>query len=287
MRIAVWHNLPSGGGKRALHDHLRGLAARGHHIEVWCPSTADRAFLPLGDFVPEHVMPLAWAPSRPMGGLRHLIADYREFLSRIRAMDEHCRRCAAEIAAGDFDLLLAHPCRFFRVTSIARYLTIPRILYLQEPYRWLYEAMPQLPWIAVTPPKRYRDSPSYWKRFISDLVMVQALRIQAREEVANARAFDTILVNSLYSRESLLRAYGLDAKLCYLGVDTERFVSRDEPREDFVVGIGAFVPEKNIPLVIEAVGRVPGAKPTFASSASGRARSGSRSSRGSCSTTRR
>src|SRR5258708_7701650 len=25
MKIAVWHNLPSGGGKRALHDHVRGL----------------------------------------------------------------------------------------------------------------------------------------------------------------------------------------------------------------------------------------------------------------------
>jgi hypothetical protein len=30
MKIAVWHNLGSGGGKRALYDHVVGLLARGH-----------------------------------------------------------------------------------------------------------------------------------------------------------------------------------------------------------------------------------------------------------------
>ena len=37
MRIAVWHNLLSGGAKRALHDHVRGLVMRGHHVESWSP----------------------------------------------------------------------------------------------------------------------------------------------------------------------------------------------------------------------------------------------------------
>lgn len=59
MRIAVWHNLPSGGGKRALHDHLRGLIARGHSIEAWCPSTADRSFLPLAEFLSVRARPAA------------------------------------------------------------------------------------------------------------------------------------------------------------------------------------------------------------------------------------
>lgn len=56
----MWHNLPSGGGKRALHDHVRGLVARGHTVEAWCPPTADREFLPLGPLVREHVVDLVW-----------------------------------------------------------------------------------------------------------------------------------------------------------------------------------------------------------------------------------
>jgi hypothetical protein len=58
LRIAVWHNLPGGGGKRALYDHVRGLVARGHHVESWCPPTADQAFLSIGDLVHEHIVPL-------------------------------------------------------------------------------------------------------------------------------------------------------------------------------------------------------------------------------------
>jgi hypothetical protein len=32
MHIAIWHNLPGGGGKRALFDQVRSLAARGHRV---------------------------------------------------------------------------------------------------------------------------------------------------------------------------------------------------------------------------------------------------------------
>jgi glycosyltransferase involved in cell wall biosynthesis len=263
VQVAVWHNLPSGGGKRALYDHVRGLAARGHRIEAWCPSSADTGFLPLAEFVPEHVVPFTWAGSRPNNALTRLVSDYRDMDSRIRAMDEVCRACAEQINAGGFDVLFANACQFFRVTPIARYVRIPKILYLQEPYRWLYEAMPQLPWAALPPPAGRRPSASYWKRVARDLVRVQALRVQVREELANAKAFDTILVNSLFSRESVLRAYGLDAKVCYLGVDTDHFVSRAQPREEFLVGVGAFVPEKNIPFVIEAVARVPEPRPSL------------------------
>jgi glycosyltransferase involved in cell wall biosynthesis len=263
MRIAVWHNLPSGGGKRAIYDHLRGLVARGHSIEVWCPPSADTAFLPLGEFLPEHVVPLTWPSASLNKGVSGLVSEYQDLMSRIRAMDEHCARCAEQMSAGNFDLLLAHSCRFFRVTSIAHYVQLPAILYLQEPYRWLYEALPRLPWVALPPPDGHRYAPSYWKRFVRDLVKVQALRVQVRAELVNASAFGTILVNSLFSRESVQRAYGLDAKVCYLGVDTAKFISHDKLREDFVVGIGAFVPEKDIPLAIEAVAHVPEPRPSL------------------------
>src|SRR5437763_1335185 len=60
MKIAVWHNLPSGGGKRALYDHVRGLIERGHTVEAWCPPTADLDFLPLAPMAREHVVDLEW-----------------------------------------------------------------------------------------------------------------------------------------------------------------------------------------------------------------------------------
>jgi glycosyltransferase involved in cell wall biosynthesis len=256
MRIAVWHNLPSGGGKRALHDHVRGLVERGHTVESWCPDTADQSYLPLGALIAEHILPLGWRPGPPGGPLARLASPYRAVVEPLRAMDRHCRQCAAAIERGGFDVLFANSCMLFRAPPIGRYVTLPKALYLQEPYRWLYEAMPRLPWAAPPPPGDGWWRPARLREALRDRVRLPALRIQAREERDSAAAFDAILVNSLFSRESVLRAYGLDAKVCYLGIDTALFSDYNMPREDLVVGVGAFVREKNIAFVIEALAAV-------------------------------
>jgi glycosyltransferase involved in cell wall biosynthesis len=263
MRIAVWHNLPSGGGKRALYYHVGGLLERGHEVEAWCPPTADRQYLPLQGLVDEHVVPLEWpAPGRAPRGLRRL-QEYRELTQQLAAMERHCQACAEEMNRRGFDVLFANACRSFRTTPIGRYVSFPKVLYLGEPNRPLYEAMPTLPWPAPPAPEGGQWSLGRLRTLASDLIRVQSPRLQVREERRNAAAFDRILVNSLYSRESVLRAYGLEASVCYLGVDTDLFVDRGGAREPLVVGIGAFVPEKNIPLVVEALALVPEPRPAL------------------------
>jgi glycosyltransferase involved in cell wall biosynthesis len=83
--------------------------------------------------------------------------------------------------------------------------------------------------------------------------IVESKRVHIREEIANARAYQRILVNSLYSRESVLRAYGLDSRVCHLGVDADEFTDRGLDRGPILVGIGAFVREKNIPFIVRAI----------------------------------
>ncbi len=125
---------------------------------------------------------------------------------------------------------------------------------MQEPSRRLYEAMPRLPWAA--PPW-----PGSIYGYIKDVVRVHGLRVQVREESRNAHAADVILVNSYYSRESILRAYGCDAQVCYLGLDTAVFANRHQSREDFVVGLGAFAPEKGMERAVAAVSLIPPPRP--------------------------
>jgi glycosyltransferase involved in cell wall biosynthesis len=259
VKIAIWHNLPSGGGKRALHDHVRGLLERGHTLEAWCPDSADQSYLPLADLIPEHRLPLGTQLAR--GPLARLARPYREIADRLAALDRHCRECAAAINAGGFDLLFANSCQFVRAAPIGRYVQLPKVLYLQEPYRWLYEALPRLPWAALPPAGPGWWRPANLRARLRDALRVHGLRLQAREEQASAAAFDTILGNSRYSRESVLRAYGLDAKVCYLGIDTAQFARRDVPKENLVVGIGAFVREKNVHFAIEALAMVAPPRP--------------------------
>jgi len=258
MRIAVWHNLPSGGGKRALYEHVRGLVARGHTVEAWCPPTADRDFLPLSPLIRERVVDLSWpVPYRLSDKYGITLQTERSLAS----MDEHCRVCAEEIGRGDFDILFANACQFFRATSIGRFAAIPSILYLGEPYRRLYEAMPRLRWLAQ--PRRTESllRLSVHKRAFADLRSIRNWRVQAREEVDNAAAFTRILVNSYFSRENVLRAYGLDSDVCYLGIDTDRFVDKKLSRDTVIIGLGSITIEKNLRLCIEAVGRLPPPRP--------------------------
>jgi glycosyltransferase involved in cell wall biosynthesis len=69
-------------------------------------------------------------------------------------------------------------------------------------------------------------------------------------------AFDRILVNSFFSREGILRAFGINSTVCYLGIDTERFIDQNKQREGFVVCLAALLPNKNIEFLIQSLSKV-------------------------------
>jgi glycosyltransferase involved in cell wall biosynthesis len=258
MRIAVWHNLPSGGAKRALYYHVRGLVERGHSVEAWCPSTSDRNYLPLSELITEHVLPIDIGRKGKSAARISLLRLYSDQLRQAKALDEHCRRCADEINRRDFDILFANSSIINAVSSIGRYVKTKKVLYLQDPNRWLYEAIggDGLPWVAIPRMGQVWRRPHYLRWFVFNLMSVQRMRVLARDERLNASAFDLILVNSYFSRENLLRVYGLDSTVCYLGVDTRLFVNHQYPRENFVVCVGELVPLKNAEFIIKAVAQI-------------------------------
>jgi glycosyltransferase involved in cell wall biosynthesis len=255
LRIAVWHNLPSGGGKRALWNHVRGLIQRGHHVEAFCPESAAGGYLPLADLCAEHALPLAaskkpWAPR-----LWRWWAEAKLAQGDIAAHRAHAQLAAARIAQGGFDVLFANSCATFAAPAIGRYAAMPRVLYLGEPRRQLYEALPDLPWPAPKPAAGAATC-SLGALRQSGLAL-GALRLRMREERDNASHAGTILVNSAFARESVLRAYGLDAEVCMLGIDTDRFRPTGCAVGSFVMGLGAVQPHKGVDRAILALAAVP------------------------------
>jgi glycosyltransferase involved in cell wall biosynthesis len=178
-------------------------------------------------------------------------------LDEAKALDEHCRRCADEINGREFDILLATSSMSTAVSSIGVHVNTKKVLYLQEPNRFLHEARGgALPWVAIPSVSRPWMHPSYLRWFFLNLISVQRMRVLARDERLNAGAFDLILVNSYFSRESLLRVYGLDSTVCYLGVDTRLFLNQQYPRENFVVSVGEMDSHKNVKFIIKAVAQI-------------------------------
>lgn len=236
MKIAVWHNLPSGGGKRQLYYHIKGLIEQGHYVESWCTSTAASSdFLPLSDLIKENVVPLdGFSPK-----FNHTFRNKSTVKSLINAMERHCQKCAEQINSKGFDVLFINACAFLRTSSIAEFATIPTVLYLGEPYRWFYESLPSLPW---------RDFSSIW--------LNAGIKLQALKEVEYARATDLILVNSLYSRESVLKSYSLESKVCYLGVDSNYYKILSSTKKNYVIGLGTLYHAKGIDRAIKAIATI-------------------------------
>lgn len=78
--------------------------------------------------------------------------------------------------------------------------------------------------------------------------------VRVWNECSDAATYDCLAVNSLYSRESVLRAYGLDSVVCYLGVDTDTFVPQENAPRDYLVTMGQADAFKNIGFIVSALG---------------------------------
>lgn len=260
MRIAVWYNLPSGGARRALYQHVKGLLELGHEIIAWRPPIEHEGFSPIGALVEEREVPLDILSDGNSYGSK-VVRHLRRPGLLMRSMQAHSEECARQMGAQGFDILFANTCQHYRAPYLGRYVQSPSALYLQEPNRPLYEPLPKLPWAALPEPDRRGLGIRALKRRAKDRFDLGINRLLVREERENARSYDAIFVNSLFSRESVLRAYGLQSKVVYLGIDTEIFVNQHRPRERFVLGLGTLGPSKNLRLAIEAVGAMPTPRP--------------------------
>ena len=138
-------------------------------------------------------------------------------------MDEHCAQCAQEIDGGGFDLLFANSCQFYRTTSLGRFANSPFFI-CRNLFAGSMRRSPK------TGGRRGAEIGDHgWqavKRAFADWREVRNARVQVREEIANAKAFDRILCNSCFSRESILRAYG-SMRASAILASTQNFSSRE------------------------------------------------------------
>jgi glycosyltransferase involved in cell wall biosynthesis len=250
MRIAVWHNLNSGGGKRALFDHVKGLVERGHTVVSFRPDTADPDYLPLSSLTEERVYPLKDKINKSLKGFKYFNSPgslYEKFKAEI----EHCKECAKDINEGNFDVLLANSSSVISMSHIGRYVNIPKTIYLGEPHRMFYEAKREFLWRAPI-----MGGANFLGRLAKVLKQQYKMfwySLLVKEEYVSARAFDTILVNSYFSRESIKRSYFLDSKVCYLGIDTNKFAHLQSDKSAYVLGLGAIIDNKGIEQCIDAI----------------------------------
>jgi len=265
LRIAVWHNLPTGGGKRALHMHAKGLHARGHRLRIYSTNAAAHHYLPLAPFAEsETILTIPAVPKTHKSLASRLIPkDFRSEpaearIGMVQQMKLLCQQSAAMIEKDGCDLLFANSSINTFNSPIGTFVQLPSVSYLQEPNRFFYEASPRLPWLL--PPAASAHPRNPLKRSMErsrELHQNHAYRVQATEELNWANSYDSILCNSQFSRESILRAYGLDSRVCYLGIDSEQFRPVALAKNSFVLGVGSIYYGKRLESSIMAIASIP------------------------------
>lgn len=241
MKIAVFHNLPSGGAKRALYGTLDYLIHQGHSVEAYVPSTANEDFLPLNGLVDDvHVHQV----KKSVGGWLYSSIKYvPPFIKNISLRDLEAteREIAGIINDSDHDVVLCEQDQYTLSPFFLKYVKKPTVYYCQQPTR--DEA------ILKKLEKMVKHQPNTLKAAVFNYSDNRDLKI----DINNAGYSKYILANSYFSRESILKEYGLNSYVSYLGIDTKIFKKTDIPKEDFVLSVGTITPTKGYDFLIESL----------------------------------
>ncbi len=238
LPLAIWHNLPPGGAKRALSEQAKRLS-RDFDIDLYTTTLADDKLFSIEPYCRSVTKyPIT---ANPYHG-------WKKIKTREQQADE-CQK-AAKIAAAVIDgkgygKVLVHPCQIEHSPSVLRFLTTPTVYYCHEPLREVYE-----------------PSPINWhpKALLGQLLRVPELRQRKTRDREAILAAKTVLVNSRFIQQQVERIYGVTATVCYLGVDVT-FFQPGSAAKDYLLSVGRLTNLKGHDFVIELSGRLPKKRP--------------------------
>jgi glycosyltransferase involved in cell wall biosynthesis len=246
MRVAVFHNLPSGGAKRALHSHIKYLSSTDNTVDVFVPSTADESYLPLKSLANElTVFPVKLTARGVLSAVSSRYLPISKLLGDVERVE---REIAKTLNENKYDIVLCEQDRFVSAPFVLKHLESPAVYYCQQPPRLLDDS-------AVRRISEAGDEEADLSAVARSIEWYRRIRL-LNVDKRNAAASTYTLANSYFSRESILRVYGINAFVSYLGVDTELFKPLSVPKERYVLSVGALLHNKGYEFIIRSLAKI-------------------------------
>ena len=136
LKIAVFHNLPSGGAKRSLYTYIDYLTKKGHIVDVFIPSTANEDYLPLKDIATnmiEYEVKPSFFREKIYSIFSYVPAIFKKV--SVKNVFKAEKKIAEDINQGDYDIVYCEQDQYTMTPIILKYLTKPTIYYCQQPVR--------------------------------------------------------------------------------------------------------------------------------------------------------
>ncbi len=246
LKIAVFHNLPSGGAKRALYGFIKYLNKSPHTVDVFVPSTANEKFLPLKDLVRE-------VKSFPVkkNFWRSMVYSKFEYVPAIikpmslKDLEKTHKEIAEVINNGDYDVVLCEQDQYTMSPFFLKYIKKPVVYYCQQPQRNE----------AILKKLDQKKKDSIFTPFINIFVK-HVEKKESNIDKKNSSFSSYTLANSYFSRESIMRTYGLNSFVSYLGVDTDFFKPINISEEEFVLSVGTIIPSKGYDFIVRSMAKI-------------------------------
>ena len=242
LKIAVFHNLPSGGAKRALYGYMEYLTRTGNTVEVFVPSTANENFLPLDDVaIRVNVFPV---PKTIGGSIYSYIKYIPPMVKQVSLRDLEIteQKMAEKINNGKYDVVFSEQDQYTMAPFLLKYLKKPLVYYCQQPLR--NDAISE-----VIFPRKKKNLLGSLMGIGSRIVVKRGLEM----DKTNSSYSNYTLSNSYFSRENILRMYGINSHVSYLGVNPEIFKPLEIPKEKFILSVGTFTPEKGHGFLVDSL----------------------------------
>lgn len=247
MRIAVFHNVPSGGAKRALLEWVRRLRLE-HTIDVFSLSTADHEYCDLRPYAAKYNImdftPLPLARS-PFGRINQF-QRWRD-LARLQKV---YRKLAFQIDAGGYDIVFSNVCMFTFIPILQIYLHTPTLYYLHEHFANRVHRVMDRPYLKHTKARQVLDR-------IDPLIPLYNDRLADLQRAAVQKT-NRLIANSQFTKHQFESDLGVVAPVVLYGVNSNDFHPLPvEKQPGHVLSVGELSPRKGFDFLLESLALVP------------------------------
>jgi len=226
MKIAIFHNLPSGGAKRYLFEVVKRIPKK-HKIDLYRLSGSSK-YLNLKKYTENQYTYQYYSGKNILTFV----------LKAIFLLPKIHKRIAKKINENNYDILIANHDYVTKSPYILRYVTCPKIYFCHESQREYYE------------------DTKYHAPLLKDKI-VNLIRVPIRWiDVLNIKKVDSIMCTSLFEKKELERIYKKKIIMVYPGVDFKKFKNIKLKRKNQVLSVGSLLPFKGHEKTIKSLGLI-------------------------------
>ena len=253
LKIAVFHNLPSGGAKRSLYTYIQYLTQQGHIVDVFIPETANEDYLPLEN-VASSVIKYDVKPSFIREKIYSIFSYVPAIIRRVsvnNVMNTE-KKIAEDLNTSGYDIVYSEQDQYTMTPVIFKYLTKPSIYYCAQPIR------------KEKILKKVNDQKTKAGIFnhplIKPFAQIFIEHVETRDyerDMELAEYSTNILTNSYFTHENILRQYGKNSTVSYIGVDNQMFTPLNLERDNYILSVGTCIPPKGYDFIIRSISEIP------------------------------